>query len=57
VPGRPRARDDANFELRLRADMLGGPKDRVRPADQVFDFRFVTEAVAELQRDNWRPAP
>lgn len=46
---------DQQFELKLRAHMLGIAEDEVPPPAQFFDFSFVRQAAAELKQENWKP--
>jgi NitT/TauT family transport system substrate-binding protein len=46
---------DVKLELQLRGDLLGIPKDQVKPPHDVFDFRFVTQASNELDNEHWKP--
>ena len=46
---------DVKLELQLRADLLGIPKDQVKPPRDIFDFRFVKEAATELDNEHWKP--
>jgi NitT/TauT family transport system substrate-binding protein len=43
------------FELQLRSDLLGIPRDQVMPASSVFDFGFVDQAATALDAEHWRP--
>jgi NitT/TauT family transport system substrate-binding protein len=42
-------------ELKLRADMLSLPPDKVPPPEQVFDYSFILKAAAELKAAGWKP--
>ncbi len=42
-------------ELKLRADLLGIPRDQIPPDAAVFDFSFVDQAGAALKAENWKP--
>jgi NitT/TauT family transport system substrate-binding protein len=42
-------------ELRLRAEMLGVPADKVPPPERVFDYSFVLKAAQELKAEGWTP--
>jgi ABC-type nitrate/sulfonate/bicarbonate transport system substrate-binding protein len=44
---------DQQFELQLRGELLGLPKDKIAPAAQVFDFSFAEKAAAELAAEKW----
>jgi ABC-type nitrate/sulfonate/bicarbonate transport system substrate-binding protein len=42
-------------ELRLRAEMLGVPQNKLPPPEQVFDYSFVLKAAQELKAEGWTP--
>jgi NitT/TauT family transport system substrate-binding protein len=46
---------DQQFELKLRAHMLGISEDKVPPPAQFFDFSFVRKAADELKEEGWTP--
>lgn len=46
---------DQALELKVRAKMLGIDPAALPPPDHFFDFSFVKEAAAQLQKENWKP--
>ena len=44
-------------ELALRGEMLGVPKDKVPPPEQVFDYSFILKAAQDLKAEGWKPKP
>jgi hypothetical protein len=47
---------DQSFDVALRAVMLDVPKEKIPPANGVFDFSFAEKANAELAAEGWKPA-
>jgi len=47
--------DQRQFDLKLRGTMLKLPKSRVPPIDKVYDYSFVEQAIAALDRQGWKP--
>ncbi|HLH21650.1 MAG TPA: ABC transporter substrate-binding protein [Chloroflexota bacterium] len=41
-------------DARVRAELIGVPADR--PTSEMYDYRFVKDAYAELQQRGWQPA-
>jgi NitT/TauT family transport system substrate-binding protein len=41
-------------DAKVRAEIVGVANDR--PTSEMYDYRFVKDAYAELQRSNWQPA-
>ena len=41
-------------DARVRAEIIGVASDR--PTTEMYDYRFVKDAYAELQQRGWQPA-
>jgi NitT/TauT family transport system substrate-binding protein len=42
-------------DLDVRAQVLNIPKDKIRPIDQIYDYRAVREATREVDASGWKP--
>jgi NitT/TauT family transport system substrate-binding protein len=44
-------------DMEVRASLLNITPDKVRPVGDVYDYRLLREANAELDKSGWKPAP
>jgi NitT/TauT family transport system substrate-binding protein len=42
-------------ETEIRAELIGVPKQKIRPLEEMFDYDVVTAAYEELQPSGWKP--
>ena len=47
--------DAAAKELLARAEISGVPADKLPPADKVYDFGPIQEAIAQVKQSGWKP--
>ena len=46
---------ERQFDLKLRGSMLKLSDSKLPPIDQVYDYTFVEEAIAALDKNGWKP--
>jgi ABC-type nitrate/sulfonate/bicarbonate transport system substrate-binding protein len=51
------SRENQVKELAVRAELLKVPPDKIPPVEKIYDFSIIQEVIAELKKENWRPAP
>jgi NitT/TauT family transport system substrate-binding protein len=44
-------------DMEVRASILEMPKEQIPPIERAYDYRFVRQANAELDRSRWTPQP
>jgi len=47
--------DERQFDLKLRGSMLKLSGSKLPPLDKVYDYTFVEEAIAALDKNGWKP--
>jgi hypothetical protein len=47
--------DERQFDLRLRGSMLKLGDAALPPLDRVYDYSFVEQAIAVLDKNGWKP--
>jgi NitT/TauT family transport system substrate-binding protein len=49
--------DNLRKDMEVRAALLNIPADKIPPVDQVYDYRLLREANAELDKAGWKVTP
>jgi hypothetical protein len=47
--------EERQFDLKLRGSMLKLPDSALPPLDRVYDYSFVEQAIATLDKSGWKP--